>query len=204
MSIVEPGSEIQSGSNPPAVDPKKKKRNTYLLAGGGILVAALVFLYAKSKNKNAAGATAVPSNSTTPTLVLPSSNQDATQSSDYAALSGQIGQLSNLLSKQNEVQPPPTGGGGGGGTNPPVTTPTTPGTPTGSYVAVSPGAVAADIAAGQTLFQSGTEANAWDIAHGTPAGQTLTNPSAYYGLSAAAAQNLAASGNPVYVYNPNG
>lgn len=204
MSMVEPGSDIQSTGAPPATNPKKK-RNMYLLAGGGVLVAAVVYLYAKKKSaaSSATTSTTAGTNSTTPTLVLPSSNQDATGSSDYAALSGQLGQLANQLSQQQSqptttttATPTPT---------PAATTPTQT-TPTGSYVPVTggAGAVAGDIAQGQTLYQSGTEANAFDLQYGTPAGQTLASPGSYYGLSAAAAQGLAAAGSPVYVYNPNG
>jgi hypothetical protein len=207
MSLVEPGSDIQSGSDDVPSNPKKK-RNTYLLAGGGVVVAALVFLYAKSKNKSAASSTtSVGTNSTTPTLVLPSSNQDATASSDYAALSGQIGNLANQLSQQQAsgtptpTTPTPTTPTP---TTPSTPTPTTPSTPTGSYVAIGNGAAMGFINQGQQLYQSGAEANAWDLAHGTPGGQTLTDPNAYYGLSGPAALALQASGSPVYAYNPNG
>ena len=99
-----------------------------------------------------------------------------------------------------------TGGTVTAGTPPETTTPgptasaPTPGATPASYLALtSPAAIQGDINAGQTLYQSGTEAQAWDLANGTPAGQSLPDPNQYYALSGPAAVALGASGKPVYV-----
>lgn len=213
MSMVEPGSDISSGSidsgssGPPPMDPKRKKQRTYVLIGGGVVVALVVYIYAKRKSASttaAASTTASGSgtNSTTPTLVLPSSNQDATLGSDFASLSAQLAALQ--AAQQGASQPGSgTGSGSGSGTGTTTTPTPTSNSPGYNYVAVTnPSAIAADIASGQTLYQSSAEANAWDLANGTPAGQTLAAPGQYFGLSGPAATNLGASGQPVYVRQP--
>ena len=93
---------------------------------------------------------------------------------------------------------------GGGSTTVATPGPTaaapTPGATPASYLALtSPAAIQGDINQGQTLYQSGTEAQAWDLANGTPAGQSLPDPNQYYALSGPAAVALGASGKPVYV-----
>ena len=60
------------------------------------------------------------------------------------------------------------------------------------------GAVDNTYGAGGPLYQSSAEANAWDLANGIPVGQTLAEPGGYFALTQQAAENLAASGKPVY------
>ena len=87
----------------------------------------------------------------------------------------------------------------GTGSSPVGAVAVTPGSVSPNYVALtSPQAVAADLASGFPVYQSAQEAQAYDLAHGTPPGQQIPT-SGYFQLSGPAATGLAASGQPVYV-----
>lgn len=77
--------------------------------GGGGLIALLIFIYLK-KGSSANAAATNQGNGTTPTLVLPSSNQDVTSSTDYAGLTEGLNSLSNQVSqiKSSPGSPAPT------------------------------------------------------------------------------------------------
>ena len=86
--------------------PTQKKA---LAIGGGIGGLVIVYLFAKSrKASTAAAANTTNSSATTPTLVMPSSNQDSVSGSNYAALEGGLNGLSNQvsqLSSQESTEP---------------------------------------------------------------------------------------------------
>lgn len=133
MSMVEPDSLSAGGTGdtpPPSGgsggfqswSPAKK---IGILGSGGIAVLGLIYLYAKHKSTSSASTSSTVSGGTgtTPTLVLPSSSQDAVGSSDYASLASGLGNLSNQVSTLSGSTTAPT-------------TPTT--TTTSTPVAASP------------------------------------------------------------------
>jgi hypothetical protein len=141
---------------------------------------------------------------------------NAQAAADYASLttaggsySGPVGGAPTSITDPTTTTTGDTGGLVTEGMLPPDTTATTPGptaaaptpgaTPASYLALTSPAAIQGDINQGQTLYQSGTEAQAWDLANGTPAGQSLPDPNQYYALSGPAAVALGASGKPVYV-----
>lgn len=106
-----------------------KNKKLAVVGGGGLAVALIVYLFAKSRSSSSSSGS---SNSTTPTLVLPSSNQDATDSTEYASLEEGLQGLDKQV-QGLEPPPPSTGTGGGppsGGKTPPKKT-TTPVAPSG-------------------------------------------------------------------------
>lgn len=134
MSMVEPGADatISSGtgdtpdaSPPPTGGKLMGMPRKPALVGLGIVGLVAVYLYIKSKNAAATAASASTTggvNSTTPTLVLPSSSQDAVNGADYASLQGGLNNLSNQVSSL-----------AGAGTAPvPIVTPPATPAPTGT------------------------------------------------------------------------
>lgn len=114
MSMVEPGSLTASGTGDtpePSGGPKgggiaswSTGKKAAVFGGGGLLV-LLVFVYLKKGSS--ANAANQPSSGTTPTLVLPSSNQDVTSSTDYASLTEGLNSLSNQVSQIKSATPSP-------------------------------------------------------------------------------------------------
>lgn len=165
-----------------------------ILGGGGLAVLALIYLYAKRKS---ASSTASPqANSTTPTLVLPSSNQDATGSANYASLATGLGNLSNQLSQLQAGQPTPTPTPSPSPTPTPAPTPTPTPAAASQYIPLTQNALDYNLFHNNNFWQSGAEAINWDTSQGiTPTG---IDPNSYYQLSTPAANALWNSGQPVY------
>jgi hypothetical protein len=116
--LVSPGTEVDdssaSGGSPPDTSTPasggfntwSKNKKMAVLGGGGIAVGLVFYLLTKKK----ASTSTTASSGTTPTLVLPSSNQDAQMSSAYAGLSNQLSQLLAQQQPGNPVAAPtPTG-----------------------------------------------------------------------------------------------
>lgn len=144
--MVEPGSSLpgaadDTGISPatPTVSPASSGRgwssysnNKKLAIGGGV---GLVFgvglwLYGKRKAANATTTTSTPgSGNTAPEYVLPSSNQDAVQGANDAALDTALGSIGSQLNAiGNDVNNQPA----------PIVTVTNNGTPTGGTTAPAP------------------------------------------------------------------
>lgn len=115
--LVSPGTEVDdssaSGESSPDTSPTSGgfnswSKNKKMAAGGGVVAVGLVlYLYMKHKSSTAASTSA---SGTTPTLVLPSSNQDAQMSSAYAGLSNQLSQiLAQTAPSGTTTTPTPTG-----------------------------------------------------------------------------------------------
>lgn len=205
-TLVSPGSDVSdeppAPSNPSSggggIKSWSPGKKIGILGGGGVVFLMAVYLYAKHKSATAStSSTTSGSNSTTPTLVLPSSNQDALGSSNYAGLTAGLGSLANQVSalQTSQVPPPPP--------PPPPTpqptptpTPTPAPTPAHQYAPLTQNALDYNLFHNQNFYQSGVEAINWDESQGIA--PTGIDPNAYYALSTGAANNLFSSGQPVY------
>ncbi len=115
-TLVSPGSDVgtgdvsspsSGGSNGGAFAGWSPGKKIAILGGGGMLTLIAIYLYAKKKSASSVGSgTTANTNSTTPTLVLPSSNQDALGSTDFSGLSQGLGNLSNQVSQLNATSTP--------------------------------------------------------------------------------------------------
>lgn len=131
MSMVEPGSLASEGTGDITPEPSSSgggfkswpKRKQYLAIGGGVGGLVIVYLFAKSRKAKTTASSAqntanTSASGTTPTLVLPSSNQDSVSGTNYSALSGGLDNLSNQVSQINSQGATPV--------TPPVSVPTQP------------------------------------------------------------------------------
>jgi len=108
-TLVSPGSDPNptpptSGGGFKSWPPRKKA----IVVGGSLVGLLVVYLYAKHKSASSAttATSTTGTNSTTPTLVLPTSTQDATSASNYSGLLTAIENLSNQVSQQQATQTP--------------------------------------------------------------------------------------------------
>lgn len=179
---------------------------TAALGGGAVAIGGYA-LYRKSKSASTAATTTATSADGT-TATVPSdagSAYDSSSADVYNSLEGQLGQLQSQLAGITATSTPtPITGQQSPGPAPVKTSPAPKTTPAQAaqpaYAALtSAAAVNSDITNGIKLYQSGTEADAWDLANGTPKGQSLVAASGYYQLSPAAAKALASTGGKVYV-----
>lgn len=201
------GASTMAGAGKTGEDKKTRK---WVIIGSVAGVIALVFIVMSYK-KSAATTATTPATDTTGGYGYGGGGGDI--ASELQGINTQLGSISSQLNT-----PPATNSQGGPAMGPqPVPTnnyPVQSGAPTpargspppsggalppispSAFYALSHAAEAALVGSGQTLYQSGGEAIAWDRAHGiNPAG---INPNSYYGLSAPAARAFLASGQTGY------
>lgn len=126
MTMVEPGATLESPGTGDVTAPSSggggiqswsPGKKILILGGGSMGFLALIYLYARSKKNSSTTSSTTSSNSTTPTLVLPTSNQDAVGGSDYASLTEGLNNLGNQVSQLQSTQ---TNVGGSGGVSQPT------------------------------------------------------------------------------------